>query len=80
MQEPSGGRIAVSIDGGRGVVVSLKARQMVSRVAFSRAWTSAGLHTLDASVIPGPGTRVALDAFVVVQQLAAAPAPFVRRV
>jgi D-alanyl-D-alanine carboxypeptidase len=77
----SGGRIAVSVDASQPILVSLSARATVpSRVVFTRSWPTSGLHTLDVSVVPGSGSRVELDAFVVVQQLAAASAPYLRRV
>jgi hypothetical protein len=80
LQEPAGGRIAVSVDGGPAVVVSLKARKTASRAVFSRSWTFAQPHTLDVSALRGAATRVALDAFVAIQQPSPAPTQFLRRV
>jgi D-alanyl-D-alanine carboxypeptidase len=76
-----GGRISVSVDGGRATAVSLaSASSSPSRVVFTRSWPTPSLHTVEITVQPEAGARVQLDAFLIAQRLATAPNPFVKRV
>jgi D-alanyl-D-alanine carboxypeptidase len=75
------GRIGVSVDGGGATVLSLSSQTSVpSRVVFTRSWPTPSLHTVEVSVQPRAGSRVQLDAFLLMQQLTSSPSPFLKRV